>query len=92
MEFLGQVQYRPKSDIYPGMAEMIPVFNPELNHYIYVLADLSEQKIPAVPVDTIQNRLPCDVHSVQRLQLIAVSRLLMHMSLTLDTHRNQKRN
>lgn len=32
------------------------------------------------------------VHSVQRLQLIVVSRLLLHMSLTLDTHRNQKRN
>ena len=67
MAFLGQVQYRlvsinrPESDIYPGMAEMIPVwpvFNPEWNHYVFVSADLSEWKIPAVPAGTVRNRLP----------------------------------
>ena len=67
MAFLGQVQYwpvsinRPKSDIYSGTAEMIPiwpVFNPERNHYISVLADLSERKILAIPIGTVRNRLP----------------------------------
>ena len=64
MAFLGQVQYRlvcinpPESDIYPGTAEMIPVFNPEQNHYVSVPADLSEWKIPAVLAGTVWNCLP----------------------------------
>ena len=64
MAFLGQVQYwpvsinRPKSDIYSGTAEMIPVLNPEQNHYVSVPADLSEWKIPAVLAGKVRNRLP----------------------------------
>ena len=67
MAFLGQVQYRPVSinrlefGIYPGTAKMIPVwlvFNPERNHYVSILADLSEWKIPTVPAGTVRNRLP----------------------------------
>ena len=67
MAFLGQVQYRPVSinrlefDIYPGTAKMIPVwlvFNPERNHYVSILADLLEWKIPTVPAGTVRNRLP----------------------------------